>query len=118
VLIPPEYNTDENDVNSVKLEINGNTINNEWGVIEEGRIMIKFDRAKLQDLLEEGEEVKIDVTGEAGEVLFQDSDTIRVINPGKKSLGYGHQKHSGLKNIGRGNRGNTEKPPKNKGGKK
>jgi len=118
VFIPEEYTTDKNDVDSVKLEINDNTINSEWGVIKEDRIMVKFDRAKLQDLLEEGAEVTIKVTGEAGEVLYQDSDTIRVINPGKKHLGYGLQKHSGLKNMGRGIRGNTGKTSKNKGGKK
>lgn len=118
VLIPPEYNTDENDVDSVALEFNGKTVNSEWGVITEGKIMVKFDRDKLQKILEEGEEVEIEILGEAGEVLFQDSDTIRVINPGKVSRGYGYQKHSDLEKYWQRNRGNTGKPPKKyKGGK-
>ena len=45
--------------------------------------------------------------GEAGEVLIQDSDTFRVINPGKMSRGYVHQKHLNLEKYWQRNRGNT-----------
>jgi parallel beta-helix repeat protein len=46
-------------------------------------LMVKFDRAAVQKLLEPGE-VKLTVTGKVGTLDFEGSDTIRVIAPGKK----------------------------------
>ncbi|HUV64318.1 MAG TPA: hypothetical protein VMW24_10495, partial [Sedimentisphaerales bacterium] len=45
-------------------------------------LMVKFDRAAVQDILEVGEEVEITVTGTAGGIPFVGSDTIRVIDEG------------------------------------
>lgn len=125
VLIPEGYETDEEDWSSVELKINGVTLEAVWGVVEDGRLMVKFDRAELVEKLEEGEEVVIEVTGEIGTVLFQDSDTIRVINPGNNSHSHGNGKQNGPKitaNENKGNNGNTGNNGKstknNKGGKK
>jgi hypothetical protein len=48
-------------------------------------LMVKFDRAAVQALLEVGDAVEITITGELTDgTAFEASDTIRVIDPGKK----------------------------------
>jgi len=80
--IDTEY--DENDivVSTVKLD---DKIYAEWGEVQEdGRLMVKFDRASVIELIPEGygdgDEVAITVSGEFKDgVRFKGSDTIKII---------------------------------------
>jgi len=47
-------------------------------------LMVKFDRSGVADLLEPADDVIITVDGEVGGILFSGTDTIRVIDKGKK----------------------------------
>ena len=48
-------------------------------------LMVKFDRADVQDVLEPGNEVEVTVSGQLTDgTLFEDTDTIRVIEKGRK----------------------------------
>jgi len=47
-------------------------------------LMVKFDRSQVAGLLEPAEEVTITVEGEVGDTRFSGTDTIRVIDKGKK----------------------------------
>jgi len=43
-------------------------------------LMVKFNRAAVQNTLTVGEEVKVTITGEVAGIAFEGSDTIRVID--------------------------------------
>ncbi len=85
---PPSGRTaDEIDVRSLKLWFGDESVPALWGNIDDGVLMVKFSRASLQKILREraGEEVEIWVTGSYDDVnLLEGSDTIRVMDPGKK----------------------------------
>jgi hypothetical protein len=48
-------------------------------------LMVKFDRATVQALVEVGENVELTVVGRWGQAPFRGSDNIRVIDPGRGS---------------------------------
>ncbi len=49
-------------------------------------LMVKFDRAAVQEIVEVGDEVILTVTGRlTNGISFEDSAMIRVIDPGQKS---------------------------------
>ncbi|MEW6222197.1 MAG: hypothetical protein AB1476_02590 [Candidatus Hadarchaeota archaeon] len=48
-------------------------------------LMVKFDRAAVQELVEVGESVELTVIGRWGEAPFRGSGNIRVIDPGQDS---------------------------------
>ena len=43
-------------------------------------LMVKFDRAAVQEILQVGEQVEVTITGKAAGVTFQGADTIRVLD--------------------------------------
>lgn len=78
-LIETEYDEKDIDVSTVKL---GGVIKAEWGDIQDdGRLMVKFDRASVIELIPEGvEEVILTVSGEFTDgVRFTGEDTIKVM---------------------------------------
>lgn len=107
-ITPPSGRTaDQIDINTLMLWVDGEGIPALWGNAQDGVLMAKFDRASLQEIVEEGENVEIRVTGEYTDGTgFEGYDTIRVINPGKgrfwpfetsenenKGRGRGHSKN-------------------------
>jgi hypothetical protein len=82
--LPTGYDISQIDASSIKL--NG-TISTLTKPIQIGDydndgvadLMVKFDRAAVQQLLSVGEQVEIAVSGEVGGITFEGSDTIRVI---------------------------------------
>jgi len=43
-------------------------------------LMIKFDREAVQEILDVGEQIEITISGEVDGILFEGSDSIRVID--------------------------------------
>ena len=43
-------------------------------------LMVKFDRAAVQEILSAGDDIEITISGEVAGIAFEGSDTIRVIN--------------------------------------
>ena len=43
-------------------------------------LMVKFDGAAVQDILDVGDEVEVTISGEVGGITFEGSDTIRVMS--------------------------------------
>ena len=86
IQLPEGFNVEEIDVNTVRLEDN---IPAEWGDIQDGVLMVKFDRATvieyIRDVLGVTEgEVTLTVTGRVAGTLFIGTDTITVIQRGHK----------------------------------
>jgi len=86
---PESYDVNDIDVNTVILH---NQIQAEDNPTEIGDydndgiadLMLKFDRYAVQEILEEGDEVEINIKGELFDrTSFEGSDTIRVIDKGK-----------------------------------
>jgi parallel beta-helix repeat protein len=82
--LPEGYNVEQIDVSSIRL--NGTVQALRWptevGDYDSDGIpdlMVKFDRTAVQDILTPGSQVDITITGEVGGIIFEGSDTIRVI---------------------------------------
>jgi len=88
--LPEGY--DVNDINIESVELEGlveaeDSPTNVGDYDDDGvtDLMVKFDRASVQEILDAGDEVAITVTGElTGGMPFEGTDTIRVIDKGKK----------------------------------
>lgn len=126
ITFPEDISADEVDIESLALEVDGETIGALWARIGEGVLMVKFSRDALKEIVGEPGEVEIQVSGDlVGGGSFEGSDTIRVINPGKAGPGpHGSQKgqthkeqnHKDTYNDRNPVKGNQEKS-NNKGGK-
>jgi hypothetical protein len=116
IILPEGMDPQELDINEVRLWINGEAIEPEWGEACDDCVMIKFSRKELQDLGLPGEEVEIRITGELpGGGSFEETDTIRMINPGNGNIKATQQQNQGKSNKGKGPKNNRGKGPKNKG---
>jgi hypothetical protein len=84
------YDVDDIDVSTIKLNGQVPAESHPTGVGDCDNdgvtdLMVKFDRAAVQKILQAGDEVEITVTGELkDETPFEGSDTIRVIDKGEK----------------------------------
>ncbi len=82
--LPTDYDVNEIDVFSVKLNgvvpaLDKPTEIGDYDGDGVPDLMVKFDRATIQDILDVGEQVEITVSGEVGGIAFGGSDTIRII---------------------------------------
>lgn len=82
ITLPEGYDVDEIDISSVRLEYGGESVSADWGNAGDSKLMVKFSRSAVAEILDIGDEVEITVTGELDGTPFEDSDTIRVIKPG------------------------------------
>jgi len=83
--LPPDYDVGQIDVSSVMLNevVPALTKPTEVGDYDGDGIpdlMVKFDRAAVQEILQVGEQVEVTITGKAAGVTFQGADTIRVLD--------------------------------------
>ena len=124
VYLPEGYSAVEGDLETFRLEVDGEAIDAVWGRVDDGKVMVKFLRSELQGLICGGDEVEVKVIGEIDGVPFEGSDTVRVIHPGEEGkgpngFGPGKQKRDGYTykwNWG-GGKGNKAKGGKGKPGK-
>jgi len=90
---PAGYDVGDIDVGTVELWYNGEHITASWGNMEGNVLMVKFDRSQVINLLQQagvngGEQVELTIKAEVSGTLYEGTDTIRVISPGK---GKGHK---------------------------
>jgi len=83
VELPDPHDVEDIDVETVELLYNGESLDADWGNVENGVFMVKFDRATVAEWLEglHDEEVELTVAGEVNDTPFEGTATIRVINP-------------------------------------
>ena len=82
--LPEGYDVEDIDIGSVALKKDEFEVGGEYGEFQTGKLMVKFPRKEVQDILEEGE-VELTITGELIDgTPFEGTDTIRVIDKGGK----------------------------------
>ena len=116
--LPEGMNPEDLDISKVKLWVNDEAIEPEWGEACDDYVMIKFSRDALQELGSPDEEIEIRVTGElpSGE-SFEGTDTIRMIDPGNGKIKASQKQNRGNSNKGKGPNNHHGKAPKDKGPK-
>ncbi len=77
--LPEGYDVENINIDTISL----NGLATEWADVQEGVLMVKFDRQAVQAMVSVGDEVELTVTGEVCGVAFEGSDTIRVIMLGR-----------------------------------
>jgi len=83
--LPEGYDVLDIDVDTVTLSYGGDEVTAEWGDVQDGVLMVKFDRSEVAGILSPGGAVELTVTGELTDgTSFEGSDTIRVISKGKR----------------------------------
>ncbi len=88
--LPEDYDVEDIEVSTIKLNDEVPAESRPTGIGDcdgDGiaELMVKFDRSAVQEILEEGNEVEITVTGELNDdTKFEGSGAIRVINKGGK----------------------------------
>lgn len=118
IALPEGMDPEDLDISKVRLWVNGEEIEPEWGEACDDCVMIKFSRDALQELGSPGEEVEIRITGELpGGESFEGTDTIRMINPGNGKTKATQKQNRGKSNNGKGPNNNHGKGPKDKGPK-
>jgi hypothetical protein len=104
------YAVGDIDITSVQLLYDGKSVGAEWGEVQDdGRLMVKFDRSAVQEMLDEGDGVEMTVTGVTDGTLFEGRDTIRVIDKGEKNSN--HDSDSGK--VGKNSNSDSGKVGKN-----
>ncbi|MBA7493596.1 hypothetical protein ES702_04155 [subsurface metagenome] len=87
VTLPEDYSVEDIDVTTVKLMHNDDVVEAaDWGEVQDGVLMVKFDRATLRDYLgvvdvDDGDkfcDITLTVTGDVAGILFEGCDTITV----------------------------------------
>ena len=84
--LPPGHDVSQIDISSISLNATVPALTKPTKVGDYDRdgipdLMVKFDRATVQALLTSGSQVEITITGEVAGIVFEGSDTIRVIDP-------------------------------------
>lgn len=83
--LPEDYVVEDIDVGTVELSYGGGGVSAAWGDVQDGVLMVKFDRAEVQSILSPGDEIELTVSGELNDgTPFEGTDTIRVTDKGKK----------------------------------
>ena len=83
--LPPGYDISQIDIFSIRLNGTVPALTKPTKVGDHDNdgvpdLMVKFNRAAVQNTLTVGEEVKVTITGEVAGIAFEGSDTIRVID--------------------------------------
>ena len=81
--LPDDYAVEDIDIGTVQLLYNGNELAADWGEVQNGVLMVKFDRATVAGWFEglHDEVVELMVAGEVNGIEFEGIGAIRVIDP-------------------------------------
>jgi hypothetical protein len=87
--LPEGYSFEDIDIGTVRLLYVGNETYADRGDVQDGVLMVKFDRATVAGWFEglHDEEVELIVAGEVNGIQFEGTDTIRVIDPPRPKRG-------------------------------
>ncbi len=123
IKLPEDMNTTDFGVEDVRVSIHGTELTPEWYKVGQNVIILKFNRKHVQELADGSSTLEITVTGTIDNESFAETDTIRIINPGKmnqnkESQQIQSQKGKGPKNKpNNGGNGKGPKPDKGNNGK-
>ena len=89
VELPENYAAEDIDVGTVQLLHDGNELYADWGEVQEGVFMVKFDWATVAGWFQGLHDVLVELTvaGEVDGVDFEGTNTIRVIDPSQRRGG-------------------------------
>jgi hypothetical protein len=82
IQLPECYNANQIDVSSLELRFGDKVIHASWGEVQDGILMVKFDRAALINILsgtQPNTEVQLEIWGQVADCFFAGTVTIRVI---------------------------------------
>ena len=81
--LPGHYSAEDINLEAIRLQYEGESLAAEWGDLQDGVLMVKFNRAAITGWFDglHDIEVSLTLTGEVNGFQFEGSDTIRVINP-------------------------------------
>lgn len=81
--LPDDYAAEDIDIGTVQLLYNDNELGADWGDVQNGVLMIKFDRATVAGWFEglHDEEAELMVAGEVNGIQFEGTVAIRIIDP-------------------------------------
>jgi len=86
IQLPEGTHANGYNISKIRLTVNGESFSPVWGKNEGESVMLKFDRAEIQDALDE-DEYTVTITGETPEGdSFEETDILKVINPGKGKI--------------------------------
>lgn len=90
--LPDGYAVEDIDIGTVKLLYDGNEIDAVWGDVQNGVLMVKFDRATVAGWFNglHDEVVELMVAGEVNGIQFEGTAAIRVIDPPSPGRGRLH----------------------------
>jgi hypothetical protein len=109
IQLPDGTSTEDFELADIIISIHGKAVDPKWYTYDDGYIVLKLSRSKVQELASEMDELEVTVTGNIDGISFDESDTIRVINPGnmnqnKENHQFQSQNGKGPK-LGKGNNG-------------
>lgn len=81
IQLPQGYAAEDIDIDTVQLVYEGQAVDADWGTVQNGVLMVKFDRADVAAILEVGDSVEVSVVGKVNDTPFEGTTTIRVIDP-------------------------------------
>ena len=89
VELPADYAAADIDINTVQLIYNGNELHADWGDVQDGVFMAKFDWATVAGWFAGLHDVDVELTvaGEVDRIEFEGTATIRVIDPPRPRRG-------------------------------
>jgi len=81
--LPAGYAVEDIEIETVQLLYDGESLDADWGNVQNGVLMVKFDRATVVGWFDglHDEEVELTVAGEVNGTSFEGTGTIRVIDP-------------------------------------
>ena len=87
--LPEGYAAEDIDIGMVQLLYSGSELHADWGDLQDGVFMAKFDWATVAGWFEglHDEEVELTVAGEVNGIEFEGTGTIRVIDPPRPRRG-------------------------------
>ena len=81
--LPEKYDLEDIDIESVQLLYNDHILNAEWGDLQNGILMVKFDEATVAEWFDglHNEAVELTVAGEVNDIPYKGTASIRIIDP-------------------------------------